>query len=118
MKHSTLLEASKSYLKPLHKCYKRDPYDTPYICVAVEVANKALTGKYESDIVEDIHIHIRELLEYLPTLKSWLQRNHPEVLQGANQYPYLTSTEINNKLYQTRLAWIDDMIKYYKSQGL
>ena len=37
-----------------------------------------------------------------------LQRTHPEVLEEVVN-SNLPSEEINNKLYQTRLAWIDDM---------
>ena len=111
--HSTLLKASKQYLKPLHECCS---YTTPYICVAVELASKTLTGEYENDVVRDIHNHIEELLGYLPTLKIWLQHTHPEVLEEVDN-SNLPSEEINNKLYQTRLAWIDDMISYYQAQG-
>ena len=118
IKHSQLLEAAKHYLKPLHECYEVwNIPTTPYICVAVEMASKDLVGEYESPTVTDIHNHIEKLLNYVPTLKVWLQRTHPEVLKEVYN-SNLPSEEINNKLYQTRLAWIDDMIKYYKSQGL
>ena len=115
MKHSELLAIAKNHLDPL---INNNCNSSIFICIALELAANKIDPDWRDDdtsnpiqkIVNEIQTHINNLLEGLPVLSYWLTTYYPEWLSTP-------AKERVQKLYETRLAWIDNMIEYYKSQG-
>ena len=78
-----------------------------FVCYAVEKV--ARTGA-DLKAVRRVTNRIAMLLQPHFTLDSWLKEHHHEVTK-------VSSSEYFKKTRLTRLAWIDDMIKYFKQRG-
>ena len=105
MKPSEILEESKQYIWDgvLEK-----GNTTRYICVAVRHLG-LMHGALESTNYTIVLNHIQDSLDGHPVLENWLHKVH-----------LITYTETSNnqsKVQATRLAWMDDMIAYFKSKG-
>ena len=62
------------------------------------------------DTLYRVRDHVRALLNGRPTLESRLIKKHGIEISCGD-------LEHMKKLRQTRLAWIDDLIAYFESQG-
>lgn len=107
MKPSEILEKAKDNLVTT----RDEPGErSQYICNAVKLA----TGYYEpsanrnfTPAAKKVINHINHLLNGKPTLDVWIGVYHPRIKRFSNF----------DKLQRTRLAWIDNMIAYFKAKG-
>lgn len=106
MKPSEILEAAKYYL------WDGDGFHTQrqrFICLAVEEvqcpSSESITMFYMSGVL--IQDHMVKLLDGERTLSDWLKVHHNIDYNGDTR-----------RLQATRLAWMDDMIKYFQLKGL
>ena len=102
MNPSEILEAAK---KHLWNGYSHSPGTVSYVCSAIDIAVPIHTLGV-SDSLRKLNYHITDLLDGLGSLSEWLYREH-----GID--PYYDTT----KMQATRLAWMNDMIAYFKSKG-
>lgn len=101
MKPSMLLtKVRKNYVANIKK-------HSPFICVHVDEL-----GKNYPLVRYTVLNHIRELLDDSTTLGAWLLNNS---YLKIKDYPLTT---YDPRMIATRLAWLDDMIKHFKSKGL
>ncbi len=111
VKCSEILEMVKDRL-PIHvKYYGDEGYVSPYICDNVKEVARSFGIGISSAInaAAEICDKIHKLLEGEFSLQSWV------IAKG-----YATTIEIYEnmeKLQQTRLNFIDDLIKFYKQKG-
>ena len=112
MKPSEILEESKQYIwrgvlgKGGNGVLEKGN-TTRYICVAVRHLG-LMHGALESTNYTIVLNHIQDSLDGHPVLENWLNKVH-----------LITYTEMNHqsRVQATRLAWMDDMIAYFKSKG-
>lgn len=78
-----------------------------FVCHAV--GNVARTGA-DLKAVRRVTDRVAMLLRPHFTLDSWLREHHREVTK-------VSPSEYFKKTRLTRLAWIDDMTKYFKQRG-
>ncbi len=78
-----------------------------FVCHAV--SKVARTGA-DLKAVRRVENRIKLLLGPHFTLDSWLKEHHQELLKVSH-------SEYFKKTRLTRLAWIDDMIKYFEGKG-
>jgi hypothetical protein len=98
MKHSDCLKEARKRIVD---------YRDIYICLAL--SNIRNTGNCSN--VSDIIQRINMLLDYLSCLEVWLLENH------CVARSVFDTEKGKQKLRQTRLLWIDDMIQYYERRG-
>ena len=75
-----------------------------FICHAVD---QVVAGKKAKRRVKK---HIGDLLYPSTTLEGWLETHYPR----PSKIPYCRSFD---RMRITRLAWIDDMIRYFERKG-
>lgn len=85
--------------------------ESAYICDALrlDTEDRRRYVRPWSDDAFDIVEQIRADLGYRLSLAAWLRDVHGVVLVGTDEDKY-------EALRATRLAWIDDMIKYWKDK--
>jgi hypothetical protein len=98
MKHSDCLKEARKRIVE---------HSDNYICVALS----NIRNKDNCSNVIDIKQRINMLLDNLSCLEFWLMENHCVALSVC------VTEEGKQKLRQTRLLWIDDMIQYYERRG-
>ena len=94
-----------------------------FICLAVKSAAGFYGNAYDQGwlktttavSLDQVLSHIRKLLNGCFTLDSWLSKNHTELVKTPEGCDIEDAT-YKQKIRETRLAWIDDMIRYFKEQ--
>jgi hypothetical protein len=117
MKHSTLLEKAKKHLLT-SSMQPHDDTHMIHICNAVKVASGGkpggaqLEGAVTSE-ARDVILHIGNLLEGSDTYDNWLWYKR-DISRDETMY----DSGAFEKMQLSRLAWIDDMITYWKAKGM
>lgn len=116
LKPSKLLEKAKDYLHTdWAECnasvgrWEKDPF----ICNAVKLAAGGHAGwadKGRTPEAKKVLAHINKLLGYHSTLSGWLKDNYGITASAHDCKTF-------SRLQATRLAWMDDMIAYWKAKG-
>ena len=105
-KPSEVLEAAKKYLAPKPSKGRRK---RSYICFALDEVSQQYHES--SRAVEEVKRRIMLCLYPSTSLSGWLRWT------GKVDFICLEDGKDLEKLYITRLAWIDHMIVLYKEQG-
>ncbi len=94
-----------------------------FICLAAADAagyydnayNQAWLKTTAAVSLDQVLSHIRRLLNGCFTLNSWLSLHHPELVKTPDGC-FIENDNYKQKMRETRLAWIDDMIRYFEEQ--
>lgn len=116
MKPSNLLKKAKECLfvnfEEFNKNRRRND-KAQYICNAVKMAAGGRGGFLDggkTPEAREVVAHIDQLLEGIHTFDLWLKEKHDIDVNRNDPKQF-------DQLQATRLAWMDDMIKYWKEQG-
>ena len=113
MKASKVLELAQAHLARNWGEIDSGP-KTEYVCYAVnDVFNSHKITLFDRDRVK---WHIAKLIHPHMTLESWLEHKHGIEMQWRG-YTERDVREFYTKMQETRHAWVDAMIKEFRSKG-
>ena len=107
-----LLKNAKAWYQPQNPILLHDT--ATGICAAIRVARDAEAALHPEQYsiyiaASRIFEHIDRLLDHRTWLNCWLVAN------GHTTHKFLKTPAGKKKVFETRLAWFDDMIEYWEN---